>query len=132
MLAIAPVAYGWISPSGGPEVAPASEEVTSFAADAHLSRAEAAKRLGEQSKLPTLARLAAAELGAGYGGLWVAADGDQRIKLGVFSAASGPVPETLRRSAAAAIRAAGLAGRVDVVRSRRGEPLLLRLQHPLQ
>jgi hypothetical protein len=130
-LRIAPAAYGWLSPQSGPEIAPASEEITSFAADAQISRAEAAKRLADQSKLPTLARLAATELGAGYGGLWVEED-DQPIKLGVVSAASGPVPETLRRSAAAAIEGAGLAGRVEVARSRRSESALLRLQHELE
>lgn len=112
--------------AAGPEGEPSQAEVESFATDEGISEDEARERLRDQAKLPALARNARRELGSHYGGVWVDARGDGRIKLGV------PAPDRrLRRAAARAAAQAGLEGRVDLVAVARSDAQLRDLQRSL-
>jgi hypothetical protein len=128
----ASLAAGGVLPNGAGATRPASEEVASFATQARISPSEAAQHLSDQSKLPMLARVAAAKLGSAYAGIWVDADGDQRIKLGVSVPSRDPIPGDLADTARAAIEAARLGNRVDLVKTDRSEAEVVDLQHRLE
>jgi hypothetical protein len=120
---------------GERHVEPAREEITSYALDANISEAEALKRLRDQARLGRLADAAAVRLEESYGGIWVQSPGDERIKLGIAAPTAGTLPEHRTTQARAAIRDAGLAGKVDVVAVPHSEQALrdlqLRIEHEL-
>ncbi len=104
-------------------------EVTSFARDAGISEAEAAEHLRDQSRLHLLDDAARLQLGDDYGGIWVDAWGDQRIKLAVVGRDVGEIAPETARQARAAIDETGFAGKVDLVAV---EHDLVSLQHEME
>ncbi len=93
------------------------------AAERQPARARPAASAGDQKKLPLLERHARQALRADYGGIWIDARGDERIKLAVRS-----LDPRRRRAARRAVVRAALKGRVDLVAVRRGEDELERLR----
>ena len=111
-----------------PDALPAAGvEISSYARDTGISREDAAARLDEQARVPSLTTQARRRLGSAFGGIWIDVDDQDRIKFGVvadrFDDGSGTAHELLR--------SAGLDGRADVVPYAHSERELAAMQDEL-
>lgn len=99
----------------GQPVAPAAEydgETLGFARERDISPAEAEQRLGWQALAPDLDERLAAELSARqFGGVWIAIDDRDRVKVAISPEVTGETAATVEHAA----KAVGLTGAYDLV-----------------
>ncbi|MER7559207.1 S1 family peptidase [Nocardioides sp. NPDC126508] len=121
VLPVIPAVVPSVQPTGA---APADIEVNTLAAAECISAADARAILLAERKLPLFVNSARTRLGSSLGGVWVDHD---RIKLGVVT----PIDSALETSAEQVVDGVGLAGKVDIVPTPRGEAELVTLQNEL-
>jgi hypothetical protein len=86
-----------------------------LAAERGVSLAEAQRRIGWQKLAPQLAEEAAARLGDRFGGVWIDAAGQDRVRIGVLGGGSAAARASARASARSAATAVGLGEATDTV-----------------
>lgn len=107
-------------------------DIDAYAADAGISLEQAAQNLKDQRNVGRLAELCERRLGESFGGLWIDADGDQRIKVGLVGPARGPVADRVIATAWAVIAEAGLDGKADLVKREHSLKELEAVQHRME
>lgn len=106
---------------------PAEVEIASYAKEAGISREDAAARLGEQARVPSLTVRARRELGSAFGGVWIDVSDQDRIEFGVVADQF----DANRATAHELLRGAGLDSRADVVPYAHSERELTAIQDQL-